>query len=267
MVRQATDCQEIDTKHISEKGVLARYIKSTWNLVTRKAVQFLRSKDVIKHFKNKTYIANTHMRRWPKSFVSGAIQVKTMSRYRCTPFELVFVSCGCYNNFPLWLKMTEIDSPTVWKPEVQDQSATVSPETGDSVLALPFLVAVGAPWLVATSLLHLHISSSAVCLSVLWGHLGWHLGSTWLIQDNLTSGYPQLHLQIRSHSQTLGIRMWAYVLGSPHSAHCIANPKQNSSHCCFAILGSHKVSGIVVGSAKSRGHSKNIWQLLIKWNR
>lgn len=125
MVRQATDCQEIDTKHMSEKGVLARYIKSIWNLVTRKAIQFLRSKDVSKHFKNKTCIANKHMRRWPKSFVSRAVQVKNMSRYRCTPFELVFVPCGCYNNFPVWLKMTEIDSPTVWKPEVQDQSATV----------------------------------------------------------------------------------------------------------------------------------------------
>lgn len=138
MVRQATDCQEIDTKHMSEKGVLARYIQNTWNLVTRKAIQFLRSKDVSKHFKNKTCIASKHMRRWPKSFVSSAIQVKTMSRYRCTPFELVFVSCGCYNNFPLWLKMTKMDSPTVWKPEVHDQSATVSPETGDSFLALPF---------------------------------------------------------------------------------------------------------------------------------
>lgn len=185
------------------------------------------------------------MRSWPKSFVSSAIQVKTMSRYRCTPFELVFVSCGCCNSFPLWLKMTEIDSPTAWKPEVQDQSATVSLETGETQSWLfPFLVAVGSPWLVATSLLHLYISSSAVCLSLLWGHLGWHLGSTWLIWDNLTSGYPQLHLQIRSHSQTLGIRMWAYVLGSPHSAHCIANPKQNSSHCwqCWEVTKSQALS-------------------------
>lgn len=208
MVRQATDCQEIDTKHMSEKGVLARYIKSIWNLVTRRAIQFLRSKDVSKHFKNKTCIANKHMRRWPKSFVSRAVQVKTMSRYRCTPFELVFVSCGCYNNFPLWLKMTEIDSPTVWKPEVQDQSATVLLRSRQKrethAWLFPSLVAVGSPWLVATSLLHLHISSSAVCPSLLWGHLGWHLGSTWLIQDNLTSGYPQLHSQIRSHSRGLG---------------------------------------------------------------
>lgn len=35
------------------------------------------------------------MRRWPKSFVSSEIQVKTTLRYHGTPFEqLGFVSCG-----------------------------------------------------------------------------------------------------------------------------------------------------------------------------
>lgn len=173
MVRQATDCQEIDTKHVSEKGLLARYVKSTWNLVTRKAIQFLKSKDVSKHLKNKTYIANKHMRRWPKSFVSSAIQVKTMSRYHCTPFELVL------NLFPVaaiaislcglkWQKLILPQSESQKSPRSKCYSATVSPETGETHSWLfPFLVAVGSRWLVATSLLHLHISSFALCLSLL----------------------------------------------------------------------------------------------------